>query len=66
MAVEGYFFTPLVLLIIPKECHDEFFIKFNFFHGKAKLFDNMLGFSVDVSLLIFRFSCSCMFQTGIE
>lgn len=26
-----YFFTPLVLLIIPEHCHDEFFDKFNFF-----------------------------------
>jgi len=26
-----YFFTPLVLLLIPEDCHDEFFVKFNFF-----------------------------------
>jgi len=25
-----YFFTPLVLMLIPEHCHDEFFIKFNF------------------------------------
>ena len=32
-----YFFTPLVLLLIPEECHDEFFVDFNFFHGKRNL-----------------------------
>ncbi|XP_057302400.1 mannose-P-dolichol utilization defect 1 protein-like [Hydractinia symbiolongicarpus] len=26
-----YFFTPLVLLFMSEKCHDEFFIKFNFF-----------------------------------
>lgn len=31
MAVGEFFFTPLVLLLVPKYCHDEFFIKFNFF-----------------------------------
>lgn len=32
MAVGGdFFFTPLVLLIVPKYCHDEFFIHLNFF-----------------------------------
>jgi len=25
-----YFFTPLVLMLIPEHCHDEFFVKFNF------------------------------------
>ncbi|KXJ09280.1 Mannose-P-dolichol utilization defect 1 protein [Exaiptasia diaphana] len=35
MAAEGYFFTPLVLLILPKKCHDEFFVKFNFFHAQC-------------------------------
>ncbi|XP_027045324.1 mannose-P-dolichol utilization defect 1 protein-like [Pocillopora damicornis] len=33
MAVGEFFFTPLVLLIVPKYCHDEFFINFNFFHA---------------------------------
>ncbi|XP_031561197.1 mannose-P-dolichol utilization defect 1 protein-like [Actinia tenebrosa] len=48
MAVEGYFFTPLVLLIIPKECHDEFFIKFNFFHAACfKLaLSKVLGYGI--------------------
>jgi len=32
MAVGEFFFTPLVLLIVPKYCHDEFFINLNFFH----------------------------------
>lgn len=31
MAVGEFFFTPLVLLIVPKYCHDEFFINLNFF-----------------------------------
>ncbi|XP_068686582.1 mannose-P-dolichol utilization defect 1 protein-like [Montipora foliosa] len=30
MAVGEFFFTPLVLLIVPKSCHDEFFIHLNF------------------------------------
>ena len=35
MAVDvAYFFTPLVLLLMPEHCHDEFFVKFNFFDGK--------------------------------
>lgn len=38
MAGEGFFFSPLVLLILPKECHDEFFVKFNFFHGNSRLY----------------------------
>lgn len=33
MAVGEFFFTPLVLFIVPKYCHDEFFVNFNFFHG---------------------------------
>lgn len=33
MAVGEFFFTPLVLFIVPKYCHDEFFINFNFFHA---------------------------------
>ncbi|XP_020614751.1 mannose-P-dolichol utilization defect 1 protein-like isoform X1 [Orbicella faveolata] len=32
MAVGEFFFTPLVLYIIPKYCHDEFFVDLNFFH----------------------------------
>lgn len=32
MAVGEFFFTPLVLFIVPKYCHDEFFVNFNFFH----------------------------------
>jgi len=33
MAAAGsFFFTPLVLMILSQECHDEFFIKFNFLH----------------------------------
>lgn len=32
MAVGEFFFTPLVLFVVPKYCHDEFFINFNFFH----------------------------------
>lgn len=32
MAVGDFFFTPLVLFIVPKHCHDEFFVNFNFFH----------------------------------
>ena len=34
MAVGDFFFTPWVLLLITKECHDKFFIDFNFFDGK--------------------------------
>ena len=34
MAAGEFFFTPLVLFIIPKYCHDEFFINLNFFHSK--------------------------------
>lgn len=33
MAVGEFFFTPLVLYIVPKYCHDEFFVNLNFFHG---------------------------------
>ena len=33
MAVGEFFFTPLVLFIVPKYCHDEFFINLNFFDG---------------------------------
>ena len=33
MAVGEFFFTPLVLFIVPKYCHDEFFVNLNFFHG---------------------------------
>ncbi|KAL9965797.1 hypothetical protein ACROYT_G029651 [Oculina patagonica] len=32
MAVGEFFFTPLVLFIVPKYCHDEFFVNMNFFH----------------------------------
>lgn len=31
--VVGEFFSRLVLFIVPKYCHDEFFVNFNFFHG---------------------------------
>ena len=37
MAVGEFFFTPLVLFIVPKYCHDEFFVNFNFFHGKLSV-----------------------------
>ena len=30
----SYFFTPLALLFMPEKCHNEFFVNFNFFHGK--------------------------------
>jgi len=30
-AAVTYFFTPLVLLFMPEQCHEEFFVKFNFF-----------------------------------
>ena len=33
MAAGEFFFTPWVLLLITKECHDKFFLDFNFFDG---------------------------------
>lgn len=56
MAVEGYFFTPLVLLILNKECHDEFFIKFNFFHAPClKLaISKALGYGIVVGSSIIK------------
>lgn len=38
MANATFFFTPLVLLLIPEHCHDEFFVDFNFFHGELLLY----------------------------
>ena len=29
-----FFFTPYVLMLIPRRCHDEFFVSFNFLDGK--------------------------------
>ena len=34
MAAGDFFFTPWVLLLITRECHDKFFVDFNFFDGK--------------------------------
>ena len=60
MAIGEFFFTPLVLLIVPKYCHDEFFINFNFFHG-------MLSSYADRSLLVSWFwSLEIFFYFGIE
>ena len=60
MAIGEFFFTPLVLLIVPKYCHDEFFINFNFFHG-------MLCSYADRSLLVSWFwNLEIFFYFGIE
>jgi len=32
MAVGEFFFTPFILYIVPKYCHDEFFVSLNFLH----------------------------------
>ena len=37
----SYFFTPLALLFMPEKCHNEFFVNFNFFHGKNIFIYNM-------------------------
>ncbi|KAK3737399.1 hypothetical protein QZH41_019944 [Actinostola sp. cb2023] len=56
MAADGFFFTPLVLLILPKECHDEFFVKFNFFHAAClKLaVSKALGYGIVVGSSIIK------------
>lgn len=56
MAVDGFFFTPLVLLFLPKRCHDEFFLKFNFFDGPClKLaISKALGYGIVVGSAVVK------------
>jgi len=51
-----YFFTPLVLLLIPEDCHDEFFVKFNFFDVPCLkiLISKGLGYAIILGAVIVK------------
>jgi mannose-P-dolichol utilization defect protein 1 len=42
------FFDSLVLLVLPENCYQEFFLKFNFFHGPCwkVLISRVLGYGI--------------------
>ncbi|KAL9965803.1 hypothetical protein ACROYT_G029650 [Oculina patagonica] len=56
MAVGEFFFTPLVLFIVPKYCHDEFFLNFNFFHVACLKIavSKVLGYGIVVGSAIIK------------
>lgn len=51
MAVGEFFFTPFILYIVPKYCHDEFFVSLNFLHG---MFDSLLRSHSPDFMYLFR------------
>lgn len=51
MAVGEFFFTPFILYIVPKYCHDEFFVSLNFLHG---MFDSVWGHTALILCIYFE------------
>lgn len=51
-----YFFTPLVLMLVPEHCHDEFFVKFNFLDVPCLkvAFTKALGYGIVVGASIVK------------
>ncbi|XP_020614752.1 mannose-P-dolichol utilization defect 1 protein-like isoform X2 [Orbicella faveolata] len=64
MAVGEFFFTPLVLYIIPKYCHDEFFVDLNFFHAKLPQIIKVLRASSVEGLSLLSFITELTTMTG--